>query len=69
MRYFNTCFIFNVGERLPCSLETFILFGTDVGEQETVVLNYIKYLMAQLAVLESKDFVVDVDGEAVKLEF
>ena len=50
-------------------METFILFGTDVGEQETVVLNYIKYLMAQLAVLESKDFVVDVDGEAVKLEF
>ena len=60
----------NVGERLPSSDETYMMFGTDEEESSTVVRNYLKLLVTELKHLEENVFDVMLDsGEIRKVEF
>ena len=59
----------NVGERIPCSSETFLLFGSDADETSPVVRHYFNKLMDDIKELESRVFTVEVAGKQVKVEF
>ena len=59
----------NVGERLPSSNETYMLMGTDAGEDSSVMRHYMKHLMEDIEYLETNVFNIEVHGSSRKVEF
>ena len=59
----------NVGKRLPCSKEQFLLLGGDVDEGSEVVQNYYKLLVKDSNYFGSKVFENDSGHEKRKVEF
>ena len=57
----------NVGKRLPCSNEQFLLLGGDVDEGSEVVQNYYELLVKDSNYLGSKMFENDSGNEKGKL--
>ena len=53
----------NIGERIPCSDETYLFFGTPV------IREYQNFLVEDLIHLESQVFSIEVHGVIKKVEF
>ena len=59
----------NVGERIPSSSETFLLFGSDCDECSPVSRRFVLKIVSDIKYMESKVFHVDVFGNNQPVEF